>query len=119
MTTASRRIAYSKGHEAEALACDYLLKQGYIILEQRYKCAYGEIDIIAQSGNVLAFIEVKARGNYGKAVESVTARQQQRISNSAALFLSTFDDAVSDCRFDVITVCDGIIHHLPHAWITE
>ena len=45
----------------EEIAIQYLLQQGYQVLERNYRCRFGEIDLIAQDGSTLAFIEVKTR----------------------------------------------------------
>ncbi len=47
------------GAKGEQLACDYLIKNGYRILKRNYWKPQGEIDIVAQKGSILYFIEVK------------------------------------------------------------
>jgi putative endonuclease len=49
------------GELGEDVACKYLVKQGYLILERNYTKKWGEIDIVAQKKNVLYFIEVKSK----------------------------------------------------------
>ena len=57
MVTENRR----RGNLGEDFAADYLEKEGYRILERNYATKLGEIDIIAQKDNFIAFVEVKAR----------------------------------------------------------
>jgi len=67
----------NKGHEGEQIACKFLKKRGYKVIEKNYKCKYGEIDIIAVEKNVLCFIEVKSRRSieYGLPEEYVDKRK--------------------------------------------
>ena len=64
------------GISGENLACDALARQGYAILARRYRTRVGEIDIVAQDGETLVFVEVKTRtsGNFGVPAEAVTWR---------------------------------------------
>ena len=55
-TSKSQRI----GEIGEELACMFLVKQGFVILEKNYTKKFGEIDVIAQKSNTLHFIEVKS-----------------------------------------------------------
>jgi putative endonuclease len=48
------------GEKGEALACNFLVKQGYRIIERNVPNKYGEIDIVAKKGTVVHFFEVKA-----------------------------------------------------------
>tara|TARA_B100001989_G_scaffold247187_2_gene219059 strand:- start:632 stop:994 length:363 start_codon:yes stop_codon:yes gene_type:complete len=111
---------YARGVKAEALARKYLEKQGYKHIKTRYKTKFGEIDLIMRNGNMLCFIEVKARASASDALEAITPRNRKRIENSALFFLSEnpeFNDA--DMRFDVVTVSgDSSIQHLDNAWET-
>jgi len=49
------------GNIGEVKSCEYLESEGYFILEKNFRCRFGEIDIIAQTDNVISFIEVKTR----------------------------------------------------------
>ncbi|MBI2869957.1 MAG: YraN family protein, partial [Chloroflexi bacterium] len=49
------------GQAGEALARRVLEERGYIIIETNYRCAGGEIDIIARDGETLVFVEVRAK----------------------------------------------------------
>lgn len=118
MTYQKRHQANKKGQWAEAFAAAYLQCKGYRILRRRYKTRYGEIDLIAQKGRVVAMVEVKARRTIGGALESVTPRNQKRIEAAAHSFLATLPaDVGRDIRFDVIAVgWPWFVRHLDNAW---
>lgn len=83
----------------------FLLAKGYRIAARRWRSAAGEIDIVARRGNLLIFVEVKARGSFDDAAYSVTPRQQRRIASAAAIWLADhIGDAKCDMRFDAILV---------------
>ncbi len=109
---------YARGVEAEERAVDYLGRQGYAILQQRYKTKFGEIDIVALYGDMLCFVEVKVRKTKGDAFESVTVRTQKRVEQSALFFLSQYPEYVDfSMRFDVIAFDSAFeITHLDNAW---
>lgn len=97
------------GTKYETIACEFLVRQGYEILERNYRCRIGEIDIIARDGEYLVFLEVKyrAKDGCGQAVYAVSAKKQQVISKVAAFYLlrSRMPESIP-CRFDVVAV-DG------------
>lgn len=109
---------YLRGVQAEKLAVDYLQQHGYRVVQTRYKTKYGEIDIIATRDDLLCFIEVKLRANTRAALESVTARIQNRIERSALYFLAQYPEYCDRAmRFDVIAVTPPFhITHLDNAW---
>ncbi|NPV52252.1 MAG: YraN family protein [Firmicutes bacterium] len=96
------------GAQGEELAAHYLSSYGYVILERNYRCACGEIDIIARDGAVTCFVEVKTRRSfaYGQPGEHITREKRRRIIRSAMLYLSAHraDAATRGCRFDVVYV---------------
>ncbi|WP_066380034.1 MULTISPECIES: YraN family protein [unclassified Anabaena] len=98
------------GHFGEELVTQWLQSTGWLILQRRYSCRWGEIDIIAQSpDSTLAFVEVKTRssGNWdtwGKS--AITLKKQAKIGRTAGLFLATYPEKANySCRFDVAIVC--------------
>ena len=101
------RASYQIGQLAEWLVILRLWLSGWRILELRWKCPAGEVDVIACRAKQLSFLEVKARKNHEAAVASVTALQQQRIQRAAALWLAKHQEyAGHDCRFDVMSVAN-------------
>jgi len=97
------------GQLGETLACDELRRRGYAILERRYRTRYGEIDIVARHGDVLVFVEVKARAGaaFGSGAEAVTVHKQRRVAQMAADFLVRRRLHDRPCRFDVVSVAVG------------
>jgi putative endonuclease len=98
----------SLGKRGEDLACAELEKRGYVIVHRRFRTRCGEIDIVAQDGEVLVFVEVKARsnGNFGTPLESVTWQKQQRLSRMAASYLCVNRLTNVACRFDVVSILE-------------
>ena len=96
------------GTAYERLAGDYLVKQGYKIIEYNFRCCMGEVDLIAKDGSYLVFVEVKYRSNQrnGNPFEAVDRRKQQRISKAAAYYCAKHKySEITPCRFDVIGIC--------------
>lgn len=93
------------GIKGEEMVAAYLRKTGYIIVKRNYRCRFGEIDIVAEHGEYIVFIEVKTRDeNYlVGGLESVNAAKQRRILMTAEHFLSRFDRELQP-RFDVAEV---------------
>ena len=78
----------------------------------------GEVDIIAKRGNLVAFVEVKARGSLAEAAESLGSGQRRRIERAAAAFLARHP-RLGHCqvRFDVILVTPKRFpRHILDAW---
>jgi len=77
------------GDWGERIAKNYLLKQGYQILATNYKTKLGELDIIAEEGDILAFVEVKTRSSrsFGLPQESVNFKKQNKIIRVALQYI--------------------------------
>ncbi|HVA16069.1 MAG TPA: YraN family protein [Stellaceae bacterium] len=117
----AHRNAERRGKSAELLCLWQLRLKGYRILARRYKTPVGEVDLIARRGGVLAAIEVKARGDFDRAGESLTPRQRRRITRALAHFLGRRPDlALLAARFDVMLVAPRRWpRHLVDAWREE
>jgi putative endonuclease len=92
------------GQAAEISAERYLRRKGFRILERNRRSITGELDLIAETGNVLVFVEVKARrsSRYGGAVAAVNLRKQRRLVSLAAQYLAYHQIQNRACRFDVV-----------------
>ncbi len=105
------------GFKGEGKAARYLKKRGYKIIKRNYKCPFGEIDIIAEQGGVVAFIEVKTRtGDYfGEPNQAVNRLRMTRYKNSARFF---FAHKTVDCtvRFDIVEVTGKGVNHIENAF---
>ena len=100
-----QRSSYQIGMVAEYLCILRLWLTGWRILAWRYKQPMGEVDIIARRGEVIAFIEVKARESRQKALEAVSMTQKKRIEKSASHWLSRNLKYAGFCpRFDIMWV---------------
>lgn len=117
-----RKAAYLKGIIAEYLALFMLLLKGYSILERRYRCHEGEIDLIATRGHSIVFVEVKTRKTISDALEAVSERSKRRISRAASYYASANRayERYEILRFDVIAFCPPMtIRHVQNAWETS
>ena len=103
-----------QGNQAEDEAYQYLLKQGFKLLEKNFSTKAGEVDLIMQDGESLVFIEVRYRKNadFGGAAASVTPKKQQRIIK-AALAYQQRHSPQSSLRFDVVAI-EGDNRELNH-----
>ncbi len=106
------------GEKWEAVACQYLEKQNYTILERNFRCRSGEIDIIALDGDYIVFIEVKYRKNkaYGYPRESVNYHKQRHISKVASYYLLIKNAFHKNCRFDVVEIIGENIELIKNAF---
>ncbi len=101
----SRQKAEQLGRTAEVRAAVMLRLKGWRILAQRWKCKVGEVDLIVRRGNVVAFVEVKARADAASALGSVGAHQRRRIVATARQWLAENPAAEQcDCRFDIVLI---------------
>ena len=97
-----------RGRQGEELVGRYLEAGGWTILARNYRSRYGEIDLIAENGTFLAFVEVKLRKGGGKVQgrEAVDWRKQDRLRKTALLYLTQNETSLQP-RFDVAEVEDG------------
>ncbi|MBI2027754.1 MAG: YraN family protein [Deltaproteobacteria bacterium] len=104
------------GLSGEHIAVSYLKKKGYKILATNFQLRFGEIDIVAQKGQTLCFVEVKTRNNtkFGNPEEAVSFQKQKRISLAATVYLSAYKPEFEDCRFDVLSLLMGHPIHIKH-----
>lgn len=95
--------------EAEAEAALY--RDGLRVIERRFRCRLGEIDLIALHGDVIVFVEVKTRrgDGYGRPAEAVHARKRASIAAVALEFLRRRRWLERVCRFDVVEVRFGSV----------
>jgi putative endonuclease len=113
----------TKGQEGELLVAQHLQKEGYKIITQNYRKFYGEIDLIAQKGETLAFVEVKWRHNpLIDSAELIGPSKQKKIIRVAKLFLSQHTQLECVCRFDVALIEQNNnsinLQYIPNAFTT-
>ena len=114
-----------KSHEigkiGEEIATEYLIENGYKILERNFNCKQGEIDIIAKDKDEVVFIEVKTRTNkkYGEPVEAVTFIKKRHLIKAIEyyLYIKKLEDEY--IRIDVIEIYKKenkfLLHHIKQA----
>ena len=103
MTKSTRQV----GNEGEEKASLWLQEQGYEIVARNWRTRRGEIDIIAEKGNLLVFAEVKTlpSGDMETLSHELDERKQKRIVETAKLFLLNHRKYSNDTiRFDVLVV---------------
>lgn len=92
------------GQEGEAEAERYLRRKGYRIVAKNLRSSLGELDLVAEDGRVLVFVEVKARRTteFGGAIHAVDRHKQRKLVKLAAQFLAQRHWMDRMCRFDVV-----------------
>ncbi|WP_452222763.1 YraN family protein [Lacinutrix chionoecetis] len=93
------------GNKGEQLAVDFLLKKGYAILERNYRFQKAEVDIIAQTKDTLAIIEVKTRStiDFGNPQDFVKPKQIQRLVKAVDEYV-VVNGLDVEVRFDIIAI---------------
>jgi putative endonuclease len=108
------------GSAYENIAKEYLINEGYTIVESNHINKCGEIDIIATKDEILVFCEVKYRTNmlYGDPLEAVDFRKQKKITRTAMLYCTKNNIYMNKiCRFDVIAIYGNKhIEHIKNAF---
>ncbi|MDO8413922.1 MAG: YraN family protein [Gallionellaceae bacterium] len=93
----------SSGVQAEQLAAQFLQQRGLKLLQQNYRCRYGEIDLIMQDADTVVFAEVRLRkhSDFGGAAASINATKQGRLIRAAHHYLAGLAH-LPPCRFDAV-----------------
>jgi putative endonuclease len=101
-----REPVTASGADGETEACRYLEGLGFRVLARNFRTRFGEIDVVAREGDVLVFVEVKARrgGRHGEGVEAITREKRRRIVGAARLYAAARNASESPIRFDVVSV---------------
>lgn len=99
----TRRV---RGAEGERAAAEFLEQRGYRILARNYRTRWGEIDLIAEEGRTLVFVEVKQRldDRFGGPEAAITPAKQVRIARQALQYLAWRRLGERPCRFDVVLI---------------
>jgi putative endonuclease len=94
------------GARGERLAADHLAAKGFRILARGVRDRLGELDLVAQDGSRLVFVEVKTRSSRdrGEPWEAVTRAKQRKVALAALRFLQRRNLGHVPCRFDVVGV---------------
>jgi putative endonuclease len=94
------------GKQGEQLAAEYLQRSGLRILDRNWRCAEGEIDIVAAERRALVVCEVKTRSGtrYGTPLEAVNRRKLARLRRLAIRWVVAHGVLFDEVRVDVIGV---------------
>jgi len=103
------RVKDEVGRFGEQLAVDHLIAAGLTIIERNWRCADGELDIVAVEESAIVFVEVKTRTSmaFGLPSEAVTREKLARLRRLAARWLIDHHDvgrSYRDVRFDVVSI---------------
>lgn len=100
-----KRRSERKGRRAEWFAALALMLKGYRIVSLRYRTPVGEIDLVARKGDLIAFVEVKARRDLASGVDAVSYPAQRRIAAAGELFISRQPDSARlSWQHDIVVV---------------
>ncbi|MFN8283924.1 MAG: YraN family protein [Chitinophagales bacterium] len=93
------------GKKGENLAKEYLLNKQYLILHENWRYKRSEIDLIAQDGKIIVFVEVKSRktNHFGHPEAFVTKHKIKKMQEAAAAYIEQFNWQ-GELRFDVISI---------------
>lgn len=108
------------GDTGESIACAYLENKGYRLLRKNYRMGRYEIDLVMRDGDVLVFVEVKARTGRGDILgrEAVNFQKQQHIIRAAQGYMQRYGGFDAPVRFDVaeVELLTEEVTHIPAAF---
>lgn len=110
-----------QGKEGEDRAAKVLKAKGYKIIERNYRNPFGEIDIIAEEGDCLVFIEVKKRNTetFGDPLYAIDASKKRHIVMSAKYYLKSHRLNNKKTRFDVVGITPHTVKIVKNAFLAE
>jgi len=94
------------GRQGEQLAVDHLQRAGLRILDRNWRCAEGEVDIVAAERRTLVICEVKTRSGvrYGTPLEAITRQKRNRLRRLAIRWVVAHGVLFDEVRIDVVGV---------------
>jgi len=94
------------GELGERIAERWLRRQGWRVVQRRFRSGHRDIDLVVEREGLVAFVEVKARrgDRFGDPVEAVNWRKQKELGRSARVWIDRHGRAPEAYRFDVIGV---------------
>ena len=96
-----------KGTLGETLACEYLKKAGYKILETNFRYSkFSEIDIIAKEKDTIVFVEVKTRSTtaFGHPFEAINSKKLGHIYQAALYYMQQSSEPHKNFRIDIVSI---------------
>lgn len=106
-SSAGRETARSRlGASGERLAAGLLEERGYRVVARNWRCPYGELDVIAEDGPELVFVEVKTRRGtgMGSPEEAITPAKRRHLIAAAQTYLAERGEEQRPYRFDVVAI---------------
>ena len=94
------------GELGERIAERWLRRQGWRVVQRRFRSGHRDIDLVVERDGLIAFVEVKARrgDRFGDPVEAVNWKKQKELGRSARVWIDRHGRAPEAYRFDVIGV---------------
>lgn len=110
-----------EGLRGEDMAIKMLKRNGYRIVERNYRSKLGEIDVVAEQGGCLVFVEVKKRntGQFGEAICAVDERKKRHLVKAALFYMKTHNGFDRPVRFDVIGIDNDRTKLVKNAFLVE
>jgi putative endonuclease len=119
------KARHELGLVGERIAARWLQSAGWMVVAHRFRSGHRDVDLIARRGQVVAFVEVKARRGlaFGSPVEAVHWRKRRELVRSAQVWVDRFGSPGLTYRFDVVGVLvRGTrvqVRHVPDAFGVE
>jgi len=119
MSTATQEF----GELGERIAERWLRRNGWRVVQRRFRSGHRDIDLIVEQGDTVAFVEVKARrgSEFGDPVEAVNWSKQKELARSASVWIDRHGRPSDSYRFDVVGVLvEGErvrVRHVPNAFL--
>ena len=113
---------HRRGRQGEALVAAYLERQGWTVLHRNWRFHHKELDLVAERGGLVAFIEVKTRagGGLGHPLDAITWRKRRDLATAARGWIAEHGAGYDAFRFDAATVVTGArgtrVEHIEDAW---
>src|SRR3954464_9948268 len=110
------------GELGERIAERWLRRDGWRVVNRRFRNGHRDIDLVVEREGTVAFVEVKARkgADFGSPVEAVNWRKQKELTKSASVWIERHGKPQEQYRFDVVGVLvDGKavrVRHVPDAF---
>jgi putative endonuclease len=110
------------GALGERIAERWLRRQGWRVVQRRFRSGHRDIDLVVERAGTVAFVEVKARRGrqFGDPVEAVNWSKQRELARSASVWIDRHGRPSDSYRFDVVGVLvegDRVrVRHVPNAF---
>ncbi|MFC1463367.1 MAG: YraN family protein [Candidatus Brachytrichaceae bacterium NZ_4S206] len=94
------------GAWGEAIAAKHLAERGYVLRERNWRYGHGELDIVAERGDTIIFVEVRTRRSdaYGRPQETLSPRKRAKLIATAQAYLDAHDLQDAQWQIDVIAI---------------